>query len=157
MEIFVTTGTGEGPTPIAAFDAALLDAGIENYNLIYLSSVIPPGSHIRRSKFDTPPDEYGRRLYVVMSRQDEHQAGKMAWAGIGWTQDPKTGRGLFVELHASSRAQVEEDIRTSLASMMASRPMPFGKVETEIAGIECRGKPVCALAIAVFESAEWKA
>jgi arginine decarboxylase len=40
MRIYVTTGKGEGPTPLAAFDAALIDAGIPNYNLIYLSSVI---------------------------------------------------------------------------------------------------------------------
>jgi arginine decarboxylase len=44
LEIQVTTGTGEGPTPLAAFDAALLDAGVANYNLILLSSVIPAGA-----------------------------------------------------------------------------------------------------------------
>ena len=44
MKIIVTSGTGEGPTSLAAFDAALLDAGVANYNLICLSSIIPPGS-----------------------------------------------------------------------------------------------------------------
>lgn len=39
MHIYVTTGTGEGPTPLAAFDAALINAGVANYNLICLSSV----------------------------------------------------------------------------------------------------------------------
>jgi hypothetical protein len=37
MIIRVTSGTGTGPTELAAFDAALLDAGVANYNLIPLS------------------------------------------------------------------------------------------------------------------------
>ena len=42
MKIRLSSGRGEGPTPLAAFDAALLDAGVSNYNLLPLSSVIPP-------------------------------------------------------------------------------------------------------------------
>lgn len=156
MEICVTTGTGEGPTPIAAFDAALIDAGIANYNLICLSSVIPAASIVRRSKFVARSNEFGHRLYVVMSRHDEWQMGKMAWAGVGWTQDRDTRRGLFVELHGPHRDQVEVDIQTTLQSMMTHRPFSFGQIESEISGIECHGRPVCALAIAVYQSANWQ-
>lgn len=41
LDICLSSGTGEGPTPLAAFDAALPDAGVANYNLLCLSSVIP--------------------------------------------------------------------------------------------------------------------
>ncbi len=44
MKIKVTYGIGEGATKLAAFDRALFDAGIANYNLIKLSSVIPENS-----------------------------------------------------------------------------------------------------------------
>ncbi len=155
MKICITTGTGEGPTPLAAFDAALIDAGIANYNLIYLSSVIPTGSVIQRAKFMTPPDEYGYRLYLVMARQDQQQPDHSAWAGLGWTQDQTAGRGLFVELHGSDRAAVEFDIQASLESMIASRALPYGPIQSEIVGITCRDKPVCALAIAVYQSQGW--
>ncbi|MBI2914444.1 MAG: arginine decarboxylase, pyruvoyl-dependent [Firmicutes bacterium] len=37
-------GAGEGPTPLNAFDSALLDAGIGNYNLVRVSSIVPPGA-----------------------------------------------------------------------------------------------------------------
>lgn len=47
--IVVTAGVAECPTALSAFDAALMDAGIANYNLIYLSSVIPGGSVIKRT------------------------------------------------------------------------------------------------------------
>lgn len=157
MQIHVATGTGVGPTPLSAFDAALIAAGLENYNLIYLSSVIPPGSRIIRGKFFTPPDEFGHRLYVVMSRSDEHEKGHVACAGLGWTQDEATGRGLFVELHGPSREQVQGDIRITLESMKANRAMSFGHIESEMATIECLDRPVCAVAVAVYQSVGWKA
>lgn len=34
MRICLTTETGVGPAPLAAFDAALMGAGVANYNLI---------------------------------------------------------------------------------------------------------------------------
>jgi arginine decarboxylase len=153
--ISVTTGTGEGPTPLAAFDAALLDAGVANYNLIPLSSVIPEASVVRRAEYASPLTEYGRRLYVVMARHDTDEAGSTAWAGLGWTQEAATGRGLFVELDGDDRHQVERDIEATLSSMTANRPLCYGAVESEIVGIECRGRPVCALAMAVYRSEAW--
>ncbi len=39
--IRVVWGTATGPTALAAYDAALAEAGVHNYNLISLSSVIP--------------------------------------------------------------------------------------------------------------------
>jgi len=156
MQITITTGTGQGPTPVAAFDAALRDAGVANYNLIYLSSVIPTKSVIQRAKYVTPITEYGYRLYLVMARHDAQVVGEMAWAGLGWTQEQETGRGLFVELHGTSRSQVERDIHTTLDSMIVSRPLRYGGIESELVGIECHGEPVCALAMAVYKSEGWE-
>ncbi len=155
MQIVVTSGTGEGPTPLAAFDAALLSAGVANYNLIYLSSVIPPGSSIELRRFVQPSDEYGHRLYLVAARHHEHRLGSSAWAGLGWTQAEKTGRGLFVELHGTSKSEVEEAIDATLGSMIAKRGQSYGPVHSEIVGVECHGKPVCALVVAVYKSAGW--
>ncbi len=155
MKIVITTGTGEGPTAVAAFDAALRSAGVENYNLIPLSSIIPPGSTIERATFVTLVDEYGHRLYVVMARRDEHVGGGAAWAGVGWTQEPGDGRGLFVELHGDSKIGVQEAIEATLAAMMTSRGRAYGPIHCELAGIVCRGQPVCALVIAVYQSQGW--
>jgi arginine decarboxylase len=69
MKIQITTGVGEGPAPLAAFDTALLSAGVANYNLLCLSSVIPPASIIERATYITPADKYGHRLYIVMAQE----------------------------------------------------------------------------------------
>lgn len=155
MLITVATGTGEGPTPPAAFDAALMSAGVANYNLIYLSSVIPAGSVVERSKYLAQAREYGHRLYAVLARGQEHRSGTSAWAGLGWVQERETGCGLFVELSGATRSEVEEAITITLESMMAKRGRAFGPIQRELAGIECQGTPVCALVIGVYESASW--
>lgn len=41
MKIQVTLGAGEGETGINAFDKALMDAGIADFNLVEMSSIIP--------------------------------------------------------------------------------------------------------------------
>ena len=66
--IVLAQGTGCGPTELAAFDAALRDAGVANYNLLCLSSVIPPGSRLERTRWVTPAEHWGHRLYVVLSQ-----------------------------------------------------------------------------------------
>jgi len=155
MNITITSGTGAGPTALAAFDAALRVAGVENYNLILLSSIIPPASTLTRTTFVTPIDDYGHRLYVVMARCDAHINGHAAWAGVGWVQEPADGRGLFVELHGDSETGVQAAIDATLRSMMASRDRTYGPIQCAVAGTVCRGKPVCALVIAVYQSQGW--
>lgn len=155
MLIRITTGTGEGPTPLAAFDAALRNAGVANYNLLELSSIIPTGSRIQRSKPSSSAGEYGHRLYVVLAHRTETQKGKTAWAGLGWTQDKASGRGLFVDVNGSSLGEVEGEIEKTLEAMKAARKIPFGETESEIVGIECRENPVCALSVAVYQSQGW--
>jgi arginine decarboxylase len=154
MHIICTSGTGEGPTPLAAFDAALLQAGVANYNLICLSSVIPPASVIQCRKFCTPADEYGDRLYVVMASREEHECGKAAWAGLGWTQGDD-GRGLFVEMNGGQKPEVETSIQATLKSMITTRQYSYGPIQSNIAGIECREKPVCAIVVAVYKNEGW--
>lgn len=155
MKITITHGIGKGPTPLAAFDSALLDAGVANYNLIYLSSIIPPNSVIERKHYVTPPDEYGHRLYLVMACQRAEEPGTSAWAGIGWTQEQTSGKGLFVELHGDSQNQVELAIDQTLTSMIAGRSTPYGPINCEVVGTKCEDQPVCALVLAVYKSEGW--
>ncbi|HTO01714.1 MAG TPA: pyruvoyl-dependent arginine decarboxylase, partial [Microthrixaceae bacterium] len=44
LTINVSGSVGHGPTSLSAFDSALAGAGVSNFNLIRLSSVIPPNS-----------------------------------------------------------------------------------------------------------------
>lgn len=156
MKIVITTGASSGTTPLAAFDAALLDAGVGNYNLVPLSSVIPPETELEFAKYEAPKQEYGHRLYVVISSQQAIEPQQEAWAGLGWVQD-RHRKGLFVELHGRSEAEVEQEIRDTLECMMANRQdYVYGPIQSKTVGIRCVDEPVCAVVIAVYESQGWK-
>ena len=154
MKITITSGVGVGKTPLAAFDTALLDAGVGNYNLLSLSSVIPPKSTLSCNKHVAPEGEYGHRLYVVISSQAANEPGQEAWAGLGWVQDEEQ-KGLFVELHGDSELQVRQNINDTLETMVANRNYCYGPIQQKVAGIRCTDQPACAVVIAVYESQQW--
>ena len=155
--IQVAGGAGEGPTKLAAFDAALCDAGVANFNLIYLSSVIPPNSDIQVSVDGSvrAEGEWGDRLYVVMAEQRTDVVGEEAWAGVGWVQQEHDGRGLFVEHHGRGELEVRADIEASLGALCDARAGEFGPVGMAVSGVTCEGLPACALVVAVFGAEPW--
>jgi arginine decarboxylase len=157
MQIQISDGIGVGPTEIAAFDQSLVHAGVANYNLIYLSSVLPPGSdvtYVERAK--RPSGDWGDRLYVVMAQKRVSRRNQEAWAGIGWIQDEETKKGLLVEHEGHSESEVKADIEHSLNALAKNRKMSFGPQQFHIVGTKCIDKPACALVVAVFESSRWR-
>jgi arginine decarboxylase len=172
LTIAVSPATGTGPTSLAAFDDALRMAGIANYNLIRLSSVIPPGStvtarpHVGRGVIDltdagrfTEPSPvqggWGDRLYAVWAYQSAELLGQEAWAGVAWVQDPEDGKGLFVEHEGASESQVREELEASLTSISAARDMRHLEQHSVVVGTRCEGEPVAALVIAPYQTAAW--
>lgn len=158
MTIQIASGIGTGPTKMAAFDAALQAAGAANYNLIRLSSIIPPNSKI--AEIDGPitsqPGKWGDRLYLVMAELRVDTPNVEAWAGIGWVQDEKTGEGLFVEHEGANEASVKRDIEHSMSALVSTRGRDFGPLHMRVTGITCLHEPVCALVIATFQASGWQ-
>lgn len=156
MNINITAGMGVGPTELAAFDHALVNAGVANFNLIYLSSVLPPGSNVSILNEPTIPDgDWGDRLYVVMAQQRTSQRNQEVWAGIGWVQDEETKKGLFVEHEGFSEQEVRDDITSSLQGLAQNRNTSFGPIQMHVVGKTCISLPVCAMVVAVYESNGW--
>ncbi len=118
--------------------------------------MIPPNARILRAKHHAmPDDDYGRRLYVVMSQMRQSQLGSHAHAGIGWVKEGDNGRGLFVELHDDDRDRLERDLRSTLGAMCRSRDVDYGPAQTAIASRLCTAQPVCALVVAVYACEPW--
>jgi arginine decarboxylase len=157
LDITVRTATGTGRTLLAAFDDALLTAGVGNLNLITLSSVIPPGSAVRTGVNDPVEAGFGDRLYCVKSVGYADHGGEIVSAGLGWTMDPSTGGGLFVEHSGGSDESVSEQIHFSLDDMARNRGGGYGEVQEAVISAHCIDKPVCALAIAVYRAVPWSA
>lgn len=131
----VVTGTGTGSTELSAFDAALRDAGVANFNLVRLSSVVP---------------------HCVYAEQRASVPGEQAWAGVGWVQRVDGGGGLSVEHEGDSEEIVSKLIGLSLADLVAGRPEAFGLVQQVRTGVTCTEAPVCALVVAAYETVGWE-
>jgi len=144
--IRVVWGTAEGPTELSAFDAALAEAGVHNYNLVTLSSVIPAGPDVE--VVGTAPDlgPVGDELHVVESSAVAAPRESVA-AGIGWARS-ESGRGIFYEVDGEDPDAVEAEIREGLAAGRALRDWTFVDeqvvVESATATDEYAGAVVCA-------------
>ena len=158
LPIRLARSAGTGPTALAAFDAALRHAGVANFNLVRLSSVIPPASTVAVLDGPAAPEgEWGDKLFVVYAEWRAEEPGAEAWAGVGWLQDPVSGRGVFVEHEGPDEAGVRRDIAASLEALRAGRPeVRFGPQHAVVQGAVCDIDPVCALVIAVYEAETWR-
>lgn len=156
MIINVIKGSGEGKTKLAAFDKALLQAGIGNYNLIYLSSMIPNNSIVEildPNNIQEKKDEYGNKLYIVIAKKIEIETNinKEAWAGLGWAQNEE-GKGIFAEHTAETEQQLIKELNQTLNEMIVNRKENYGEIKYSTCGIKCKDKPVCAIVAAVYKS-----
>lgn len=167
LKIIVTKGFGVGRTEISAFDAALKAAGVHNYNIIPLSSVIPAHARVLISEptiHHYTGQEHGKRLYVVMAKMLQNEPGLSAFAGLGWVQSSKkkdpnhTGRGLFVEHHGHSQRDVEVKIQQSLEDMVKNRSEGalYGPIHKVVHGGQVDSKGfACSIVVAVYKSVGW--
>ncbi len=161
MNITVTAGSGKGNTTLSAFDAALKAAGIHNYNIIKLSSVIPPGSKVVIKKWKNSPTEHGKKLYTVMAEIRTDVMKRSIAAGIGWYQI-KDGRGVFAEhtdtierLNAKEAEEnVAKKIEATIRDLCANRGYPFNKrnFKKVTSSTEVKDRPSCTLVAAAYES-----
>ena len=164
MIISIVSSVGEGSTLLSAFDAALCNAGVSNYNLLTLSSIIPPGSTVKKiKKYQTPASEFGHKLYVVRAEMRSNEAKKYLAAGVGWYL-LEDGKGLFVEHElisdskGAAKADLEFLITNSLKDLCHFRDLPFNpeKVQIQKSIAQVKDKPTCVLVMAVYQSEGWK-
>lgn len=81
--VFLTRGVGRHREKLASFELALRDAGIAQFNLVTVSSILPPRCKIVSKgeglKHLTP----GQVLYVVMSRSETNEPYRHIAASVG--------------------------------------------------------------------------
>ncbi len=162
MKIYLTTGVGFGKTTISAFDVALKDAGVYNFNLLTLSSVIPIGSEILFENLPVKDEEWGYKLYVVKADMRSRASGRFIGAALGWYQW-KDGRGIFVEheeegeTEESVRISLEEEVKNSVRDLCEDRGIEFdeNKMGSKINITQVKEQPACVLVVAAYKSESW--
>jgi arginine decarboxylase len=157
LTIKVSRGTGTGSTRLAAFDAALRSAGVADFNLVRLSSVIPPYASVTTiEREEQISGGHGDLLFCVYADAYSSTPGESAWAGITWSRHPDPAEGgLFAEHSGWSRADVERELELTMAEMMEGRQAGFRADQTVLSSITCETHPVCALVIASYRRVSW--
>lgn len=123
-------GTGHAATEKASFDTALAAAGVHQYNLRQLSSVIPAEAALERT--ETAPDlgSTGNALDVVLARQTS-PPGARAAAGLAWARDDD-GAGIFYEVEDSDPETVRELLKAGIERGCYIRDIDYSGVETQV-------------------------
>lgn len=121
--VFFTRGVGQHREELRSFELALRDAGIEKYNLVHVSSILPPKCQI------VDPDEGleelwpGQIAYCVMARCASNEPRRRLAASIGCAEPADTATyGYLSEHHAFGQNEEEagEYAEDLAASMLAS-------------------------------------
>jgi arginine decarboxylase len=166
MLIRLVMGTGAGRTALSAFDAALADTNVHDYNLVTVSSVVPPEATIER--VETAPDlgPGGGKLTVVESRATVGPgADDTPSAALGWAR-AEDGRGIFYEASGPDAEAAREAVETGLEDGAALRewePVTRGietvRADPDAPGVVVPGTPAddrytVAVALAVYGTAQ---
>ncbi len=115
----MTCGAGEGNTPLTAFDAALVAAAIGHYNLVKVTSIVPP-SAVMQKKVNIPPGAVAPAAFASIHSvtPDETIAAAVSVA----LPADNSRVGLIMEYSARGhKKEIEEIVRNMAEEGMARR------------------------------------
>jgi arginine decarboxylase len=85
-KIFFTKGVGIHKDKLASFELALRKAGIEKFNLVHVSSILPPGCRQIPAEEGLKLLKPGQVVFVVMARNETNEPNRLVSAAIGLAQ-----------------------------------------------------------------------
>jgi len=119
-KIFFTKGVGRHKERLASFEAALRDAGIEKFNLVYVSSIYPAGCKLVSKDEGLKHLKAGEIVHCVMARTETNEHNRLVVASIG-VAIPKEGDqyGYLSEHHGygeteKTAGEYSEDLAASM-------------------------------------------
>ena len=154
MTIRVAWGTGAGPTEMSAYDAALADANLHNYNLVSVSSVIPADADVEAVGTAPALGPAGNRLTVVQAHANTAGPGQVS-AGLAWAES-EDGPGLFYEAAGETDAEtVAERVQAGLDAGRELRDWAFTEETTRTASTDAEaGEYAAAVVVAAYGESE---
>jgi arginine decarboxylase len=128
-KMFFVKGVGTHKDKVASFESALRMAGIETYNLVYVSSIFPPNCKIISSSAGLKLVKPGQIVFCVMAREETNEPNRLISSAIGLAvPTQKDQYGYLSEHHAyGETARVSGDYAEDLAATMLATTLgiPF--------------------------------
>ena len=121
--VFFTKGIGVHKEKLNSFELALRSAGIEKFNIVSVSSILPPGCSIISKQKGLDLLVPGQIIYSVMSQNSSNEPGRLIAASIGCAIPVDVNQyGYLSEHHSFGKNEREagEYAEDLAAEMLAS-------------------------------------
>ena len=82
-KMFFTKGAGKAKQELMSFELALRSAGIEKFNLVSVSSILPPNCQKVSREKGLKELNAGEIVYCVMARNNTNEPNRLISASIG--------------------------------------------------------------------------
>jgi len=82
-KLFLTSGVGVHKEKLRSFELALRNAGIEKFNLVRVSSILPPRCRIISRRTGVKQLSPGEIVYCVLSQNSSNEPNRLIAAAIG--------------------------------------------------------------------------
>lgn len=123
QQVFFTKGVGKHKNKLQSFELALRKAGIEQCNLVRVSSILPPNCQIISRNKGLKQLQAGQITFVVLSEAATNEPSRMVGAGVGLAK-PANGKnyGYISEHHAFGLHQrkIADLVEDMAATMLAT-------------------------------------
>jgi len=118
--IFLTKGVGRHRDKLSSFEAALRDAGIAAYNLVRVSSILPPGCKFIPRRQSLEYMSPGEITFVVLSENSTNEPHRLISAAIGVAIPKERNQyGYLSEYHSFGETEAHSgDYAEDLAAQM---------------------------------------
>ncbi len=122
-KVFFSKGVGTHKDKLASFELALRDAGIERFNLVYVSSIFPPNAKQISREEGLKQLSTGEIVFCVMAKMETNEPNRLISSAIGLALPKDPGNyGYLSEHHSHGEAdeKVGEYAEDLAATMLAT-------------------------------------
>src|SRR4030043_464093 len=120
---FFTKGIGRHKEKLASFELALRDAGIEKFNIVCVSSILPPSCKIITKEKGLLEIKPGEVVHCVLARNETNENNRLVVASIGCAIPADSNQYGYLSEHQSfgeTDEQAGEYAEDLAASMLAT-------------------------------------
>lgn len=128
-KVFFVKGVGVHKERLSSFELALRDAGIEKFNIVYVSSIFPPKCKIISKDEGLKLLSPGEIVYCVMARSETNEPNRLISSAIGLAiPHNKEHYGYLSEHHSfGEKGDISGEYAEDLAATMLASTLgiPF--------------------------------
>ncbi|MBU2540147.1 arginine decarboxylase, pyruvoyl-dependent [Patescibacteria group bacterium] len=122
-KVFFTKGVGAAKEKLTSFELALRNAGIEKFNLVSVSSILPPGCKKVPREKGLEDLKAGEIVYCVLARNETNEPNRLVAASVGCAIPAEGNQYGYLSEHHSfgeTEEKVSDYTEDLAASMLAT-------------------------------------